>query len=175
MTWMMSPPPEEIALEEAAHAVAMILCGLGSTIEFVTTKAHEGSWGMVKYRDPILRDGDLDSYHDPAARQRIDAFILAHLAGQYGRKLLSPQTWRGEDRSTSDYEQVKLVLRHLFPQLQIDDPIVVKFLTEMEARCEHMIGDYLKQVEALSIALLERETLNDDELMAVFKEDGALD
>jgi hypothetical protein len=160
------PPPEWVAYEEASHAVAMVKLGVGGKIKLATIKPGRGSWGRVEHQK-ILHKGDEDSYQSsPAAMARIECAILVHLAGQYGPHRIAPDTYR-LSRNTPDYKLVNDLISHLYPSLYDQDNVWPLYLSYMEARAKRLVWQYWKEIEAVAKALLERETLTRDEIIAV--------
>ena len=162
-------PREWIAYEEASHAVVAIK--LGVKIKLATIKPSRDSWGRVELRN-ILRKGDLRHINSPAVKARAECAVLVHLAGQYGPKRIAPESWR-ENRNTPDYDLVKeLIFHRLHPSLHAGDMVAWKYLSYLEARAELLIWQYGKQIDTVANALIERETLTGDDIIALINEEA---
>ncbi len=174
---------QQIAYHEAGHAVAMHYLAPEQRIVRATIVRRGGALGYVMPVDRV----EMHAY----PLRRYAAGIMVSMAGHVATKLHLGEYWTGAAGGLgSDFSHVRFALWQLYslgyfgpPMRGIEngapggippsaDPLLERFWKTMEEQTEQLLTQHAAEVEAIAQALLQRNDLSHDELMALMGDNG---
>lgn len=170
-----------IAVHEAGHAVVVHYALPEKRIGHLTILARGQALGFMLPLDEV------EQYSYPL--RRITADIMVALGGHAAVRIVYGEEWTG---AYSDYRQARERFRHLYtlgffgpPTGWISNmadglgatpgappPEVNRLWQELEGRTERLLRDHRDELMALTDALLERNELNTQEVLAILGPNG---
>lgn len=170
---------KQVAYHEAGHAVAQHYVMPDQRIVRLTIVRRGGALG---YMMPVDR---VEIYAQPL--RRIAADIIVAMAGHVATKLFMGEYWTG---ATGDNSSIRRNLWALYsfgyfgpPVMGWENgggdgippnagPMLERFWRLMEEQTESLLRKHAGEVEAITQALLEKDSLAHDEVMALLSDNG---
>ncbi len=173
----------QIAYHEAGHVVAMHYVTPEKRIVRATIVRHSGSLGHVL---PVDR---VEVYAAPLRRYATE--IIVSMAGHIATKIFMGEYWTGAAGGFgSDFSKIRMRVWMLYqlgyfgpPVTGIENsgsssippnatPLLERFWRTLEDQTEEILQHHLSEVESIAQALLEKNELTNDELMALMGDNG---
>lgn len=147
------------AYHEAGHAVMALMLDLGPGD--VTIKSDGQYAGIALDDGEFPRDEDAEALSIVAPEAFRMRHAVAYYAGAHATRRAGAVNWR--DGADQDYGGALQALDDVSP----DRETVEALVRLSERRAEILVGHYWPEIEALALALVERETVAGEEVRTI--------